>query len=211
MEGKSGWIRHQQSLVDYEVLSSMVAELMTEYESSLAVDSPVDTPASAHATIGINDTIVDHDWVSLSGLTRVIRHGSSASLSALLNQMPDAVAEEFQVIHCGKLVFSFCNYRWQQRQREELLARTSSSISLPMLCLVELLHYHKVRMTSWQRRYCQSNQGEIDVLSSMLLQVAQADSAESAEPVKAMPRLPDDAITDQFFEEATTSRLMKLA
>lgn len=137
MEGRAIWIHQQQSRIGFDELSSMVSELMGIFEREESVSR--DAGSS--------------DWVSPSGVTRVVRHGSSAVLHSVLNQVPDAISTEYEVIHHGVMVFSWCEYLWPHLQRGNLCQRRAGQIKLPSLCLAELMYFHEQYDTSWLRRY----------------------------------------------------------
>lgn len=140
MEGRVTWIHQQQSQIGFDELSSMVSELMRLFEREAD-----DLRGDSHSS----------DWVSDSGLTRVVRHGSSASLHSMLRQQPDAVSFEYEILHCGVRVFQWCEYRWPHLQRRQLSQRQESRIVLPSTCLQELLQFHEQRRTPWLLRYRQ--------------------------------------------------------
>lgn len=144
MEGSAAWVHQQQSCIGFDELTSMVSELMGHYERK-----------QDHSAI-VDDTLTS-DWISPSGMTRVVRHGSSAALQNVLNQVPDAVSAEFEVIHCRIKVFSWCEYLWPHLQRSNACQRRSTQISLPSVCLDELLYFHEQHETSWLRRYQHAN------------------------------------------------------
>jgi hypothetical protein len=133
MEGRAGWVQQQLCAIGFDELTSMVSELMALHEHS--------------------EIECDHNWVSPSTHTRVIRHGSSASLFSVLNQVPDAVAAEYEVIHCGIKVFSWCEYRWPHLQSSDALQYPSGDVSIPEACLLELMQFHILHATAWLRRY----------------------------------------------------------
>ncbi|MGQ7846663.1 hypothetical protein ACUNV4_19430 [Granulosicoccus sp. 3-233] len=144
MEGRAAWLHQQQSCIGFDELTSMVSELMSLFVRE-----------QDHACV--SSGAASADWVSPSGLTRVIRHGSSAALHSVLNQVPDAIAAEFEVIHCDIPEFSWCEYLWPHLQRSNACQRQSMQISLPATCLVELMNFHEQHQTSWLRRYMMAN------------------------------------------------------
>jgi len=146
MEGRAAWIQQQQSCIGFDELTSMVSELMGHFEREQDQDRACSR--EEHLT---------SDWISPSGLTRVVRHGSSAALHSVLNQVPDAISAEFEVIHCGTKVFTWCEYLWPHLQRNNGCQRRSGQISLPTSCLVELMEFHERHETSWLRRYQHAN------------------------------------------------------
>ncbi len=140
MEARAGKVNQQHSAIGFVELTSMVSELMTVFERTQA------------------DEWVDHehltsDWVSPSALTRVVRHGSSASLHSVLNQIPDAISAEFEVIHYGIRVFSWREYLWPHLQGSNTCQDGSGQVELPATCLYELMAFHQEHGTSWLRRY----------------------------------------------------------
>lgn len=139
MQGRVSWIHQQQARIGFDELSSMVCELMQLFERE--ADAEGGTP------------ILKADWVSDSGLTRIVRHGSSASLQLVLQQEQDAVAAEFEILHCGSRVFAWSEYLWPGRQRRHLSRQRQSVITLPQTCLQELLQFHESRDSSWLSRY----------------------------------------------------------
>ena len=144
MDSRAAWLQQQQSCIGFDELTSMVSELMSLFVRE-----------QDHASAA-NDT-ESPDWISPSGLTRVVRHGSSAALHNVLNQVPDAVAAEYEVIHCDILEFSWCEYLWPHLQRSNASQRQAIQINLPTTCLVELMHFHEQQDTSWLRRYRLAN------------------------------------------------------
>lgn len=144
MEGRAAWLHQQQSCIGFDELTSMVSELMNLFVREQDHASHAGEPVSS-------------DWVSPSGLTRIVRHGSSAALHSVLNQVPDAIAAEFEVIHCDIKEFSWCEYLWPHLQRSNASQRQAVQISLPTSCLAELMNFHEERDTSWLRRYQRAN------------------------------------------------------
>ena len=140
MEARAGKVNQQQSSIGFVELTSMVSELMTVFERLQA------------------DEWLDHeqlssDWISPSALTRVVRHGSSAALFSVLNQTPDAISAEFEVIHCGLRVFSWCEYLWPHLQDCDTGQNQNGQVELPATCVYELMAFHEQYGTSWLRRY----------------------------------------------------------
>lgn len=140
MEARAGKVNKQQYAIGFVELTSMVSELMTVFERLQA------------------DEWVDHeqltsDWISPSAQTRVVRHGSSASLHSVLNQTPDAISAEFEVIHNGLRAFSWCEYLWPHLQNSDTCPDRSGLVELPATCLYELMAFHQEHGTSWLRRY----------------------------------------------------------
>lgn len=144
MEGRATWIHQQQSRIGFDELSSMVSELVSLFEREESASRDIDAS----------------DWVSPSGLTRVVRHGSSAALNSVLNQVPDAISTEYEVIHCGVMVFSWCEYLWPHLQRGNVCQRSVGQISLPSTCITELMEFHEQHDSSWLRRYYLANPEE---------------------------------------------------
>ena len=148
MEARAGKVNQQHSAIGFVELTSMVAELMTVFERTQA-DEWVDREQ------------LTSDWVSPSGLTRVVRHGSSASLHSVLIQTPDAISAEFEVIHCGLRVFSWCEYLWPHLHNGDKSHEGGGQVQLPATCLYELMAYHHEHGTSWIRRYRSSMMNEL--------------------------------------------------
>lgn len=207
MEGEANWMQQQQSVIAYDALTSMVAELMTVFELAAAgwatpENGDSDTPED------IDEDFPGHDWVSPSKLTRVIRHGSSASLYNLLNQIPNAIAEEFDVIHCGVKVVSWKEYRWPQLQSCDSLRYPSGQVSIPILCLNELMQFHETNATSWLRRFRLSGYNHVAAANRIPNQVSGPGNAPQSARVVQADSTP---ITLHQSPETRTSRLMKLA
>ncbi|ASJ70138.1 hypothetical protein [Granulosicoccus antarcticus] len=140
MEVMPAWIQQQESVIGFVELTSMVSELMVVFEGEQSDDWAEEGQSGS-------------DWVSPSTLTRVIRHGSSASLHSVLNQVPDAVSAEFEVIHDNSKVFSWCEYLWPHLRSRELVQERSEQIKIPVKCFYEMMSFHQERSTSWLRRY----------------------------------------------------------
>lgn len=140
MEVMPGWVHQQESVIGFVELTSMVSELMVVFESLQTDD-------------WVEEEQLSCDWVSPSSLTRVVRHGSSASLHSVLNQVPDAVAAEFEVIHDNIRVFSWCEYLWPHLQSKQPVVERCEKIRIPVKCFYEMMSFHQQRKTSWLRRY----------------------------------------------------------
>lgn len=140
MEVMPGWIHQQESVIGFVELTSMVSELMVVFERAQSDD-------------WVEDGQLNSDWVSPSTLTRIVRHGSSASLHSVLNQVPDAVSAEFEVIHDNNRVFSWCEYLWPHLQSSELVQDRCEQIKIPVKCFYEMMSFHQERSTCWFRRY----------------------------------------------------------
>lgn len=140
MQLRAGKIDQQRTTMGFAELSSMVAELMTVFERTQADE-------------WVDHELLTSDWLSPSGLTRIVRHGSSASLHSVLNQTPDAISAEFEVIHRGSRVFSWCDFLWPHLQNSETCQSQCGEVELPAMCLQELMAFHQHYATSWFRRY----------------------------------------------------------
>ena len=140
MEARAGKANQQKYAIGCAELTSMVSELMTAFERTQADE-------------WIEHEQLTSDWISPSALTRVVRHGSSASLHSVLNQTPDAISAEFEVIHCGHRVFSWCEYLWPHLQDSDTCPDRGGQVELPATCLYELMAFHQKHGTSWLRRY----------------------------------------------------------
>jgi hypothetical protein len=136
MERKAGWVQQRQSGIGFNELSSMVAELVSQFEQRRNIDN-VHTP----------------DWVSPSTRTNIIRHGSSSSLYSLLNQVPSAVSSEYEVLYRGAQVFTWSEYLWPHLQQSDARHNRSRTVYLPQSCLNELMDFHVRNNTPWLQRY----------------------------------------------------------
>jgi ABC-type Fe3+ transport system substrate-binding protein len=143
MEGRAGWFRHHQSSIEFDLLTGMVAELVAVFELQ-----------QAHETAGEGPDVTD--WVSPTGLTRVIRYGSSAQLRSVLMQAAGAVSAEYEVLHCGNKAFSWRDYLWPSLQASDSLLYPTGQVAIAASCLQELMQFHEKHATSWQRRYLAS-------------------------------------------------------
>lgn len=135
MKVSAGWMQQRQSGIGFNELSSMVSELIANFERQSTVQLSQDAPWSP-------------DWVSPSSRTRVIRHGSSAALHSVLMQTPDTVSAEYEVLHRGLRVFTWCEYLWPQHQRERQELHSGKHY-LPQDCLDELMDFHVRNHTHW--------------------------------------------------------------
>lgn len=138
MEGNTGWMQHRQSGIGFTELTSMVAELVSQFEQKQNADN-------THSP----------DWVSTSTRTRVIRHGSSSSLSSLLNQVPNAISAEYEVLYRGDQVFTWSEYLWPHLCQSDARHNRSRTVYLPQSCLNELMGFHEQHNTLWLQRYRQ--------------------------------------------------------
>ena len=144
--------RRLQSMtgLSFEVLSSMVAELVDHFERRSVA----------------NET--GFDWESPSARTRVVRFGASSCLASVLSQDPEAVAKEFQLSYCGVLIFNWNEYRWPHLLSEDRKVPDLDYIDLPQNCIDELMDYHITMQTSWLYRY-QTAIGNLDQNGSSTL------------------------------------------
>lgn len=133
MQSAIDW-QHQSSGIDFDVLSSMISELVRHHESQLMGDE------------------LNLDWESPSSLTRIVKYGTSGSLYNVINQVPDAIAAEYQLSYKGVAVFSWCEYRWPHLH-DRYQSRPHQMINLPDGCFDELMRYHIDTDSSWLRRY----------------------------------------------------------
>ncbi|NND90682.1 MAG: hypothetical protein HKN42_07430 [Granulosicoccus sp.] len=143
MEGRASRVHPPYTSIGFDELTSMVAELIAMFELGL-VDVRTDSPAQTGYECG---------WISPDARTQVIRHGSSVAMHSVLQQVPGAVSAEFEVIHDGVKVFSWCEYRWPNLQPGDALRYPSGEIELPVDCLSELLQFHVEHHTAWLARY----------------------------------------------------------
>ena len=139
MKVSAAWMQQRQSVISFDELSSMVSELMANFERH----------SVEQAT---QNGFWSPDWVSPSCRTRVIRHGSSASLHSVLMQVPDTISAEYEVLHRGLRVCTWCEYLWPQHRgdRQEL---HSAKHYLPQDCLDELMNFHVQNNTHWLTCY----------------------------------------------------------
>jgi len=125
----------------------------------------------------LHDSSWSPDWVSPTTRTRVIRHGSSASLHSVLIQAPDAISAEYEVLYRGARVFSWCEYLWPQLREQNRDIQTGMHY-MPQDCLDELLDFHVRHGTHWlncyQRKLSFDRAIEVDKVGVM----AQADCIE---------------------------------
>ena len=140
MEGTAHWVQSAQSVMDYGVLTSMVAELM-HYHEVLTDECQAE------------ERVVKADWTSPSGDTQVRRHGSSASVQSLLIQVPDAIRAEYEVIYQGRKVFSWREYLWPHLQVDAHGDTAMPQLILPTACLAELMQFHQLHATQWLSRF----------------------------------------------------------
>ena len=154
MERKTGWVQQRQSGIGSNELTSMIAELVAQFEKSPTTDI-------THSP----------DWVSPSTRTRVIRHGSSSSLFSVLNQVPSAISAEYELLFRGIQVFTWSEYLWPHLHQSAATHNRSLTVYLPESCLNELMDYHVQHNTHWLQRYrakLQSDRAvEIDKISIM--------------------------------------------
>lgn len=137
MESRSAWVQQHRSGISFDELSSMVAELVTWFESEHRAAAPANAA----------------DWQSPSARTRVVRNGSSASLHSLLNQVPDAVAAEYYVLYLGTRVFTWREYLWPHLNSSDANRFADGMVYLPEDCLNELMDFHVRNDTPWLRRF----------------------------------------------------------
>ena len=127
--------------LSFEVLSSMVAELVDDNERRGVANE------------------VGFDWESSSTKTRVVRYGARSCLASVLTQKPDAIAKEYQLSYRGVLIFAWHEYRWPHLLSEDRKVPNQHYIDLPQNCIDELMDYHIRMETSWLYRYQASTQG----------------------------------------------------
>lgn len=133
MQGASDW-QCQPSGIEFEVLSSMISELVLHHERQELSDDE------------------NLDWESPSSRTRVVKYGSSGNLYNVVNQVPDSIATEYQLSYQGTPVFSWHEYRWPHLQNNQQV-HARKAIYLPQDCVDELMRYHVDADTSWLSRY----------------------------------------------------------
>ncbi|MFK7995111.1 MAG: hypothetical protein AB8B87_13285 [Granulosicoccus sp.] len=126
--------QNQPSVLGFDVLSSMISELVRHHERRLTGDEP------------------SLDWQSPSAFTRIVKFGTSGCLFNVVNQVPDAVAVEYQLLYKDAPVFAWCEYRWPHLH-DKHQAQAHKSIEIPQGCLDELMAYHIDADTSWLGRY----------------------------------------------------------
>ena len=136
MEGNTGWVQQRQSGIGFNALTSMVAELVSQFEQS-------QIPDNTHSP----------DWVSPSTRTRIVRHGSSSSLSSLLNQVPSAISAEYEVLYRSVQVFTWSEYLWPHLHQSDARYNRSRTVYVPQSCLCELMDFHAQNQTPWLQRY----------------------------------------------------------
>ncbi|MFK7859126.1 MAG: hypothetical protein AB8B64_09905 [Granulosicoccus sp.] len=151
MQSANDWQR-QPSDVDFEVLSSMISELVRHHEQQLTGDE------------------YSLDWESPSARTRIVKFASTANLYNVVNQIPNAVAVEYQLIYEGVPVFSWHEYRWPHLQdTQQSLSEPIAGV--PQACIDELMRYHLNANTSWLSRYrnrlCRKRPTQIDEVGVM--------------------------------------------
>lgn len=126
----------RQSSVSFDVLSSMVAELVKHHER--------------YGDIATEQL----DWQSSTKLTQIICYSSCASLHPILNQVPDAIAAEYKLIHKSGTVHQWKEYRWPHLQATRSVRNSAPEmLAVPDLCFSELLNYHQDAQTGWLDRY----------------------------------------------------------
>lgn len=136
MKASADWLQAPYSLIRFDALTSMVAELVEWHESQ---------PSCLSGS--------EPDWLSVSGNTRVRRHGSAVNLVSVLNQVPDATSSEYEIIFKGERAFSWVEYVWQSMHRDQQLEQGLTEVELPTSCLNELMAFHTSRNTAWLQRF----------------------------------------------------------
>lgn len=130
-----GELQHLNVQISVDVLSSMVRELVADFEQHKVHES------------------VDLHWISDSGATQVFRYGSSPGLHHVLNQDPTAVVAEYELHFCSESIFSWTEYLWPHLQPGETKRHSSRMVLLPKVCADELWDFHKQADTQWLARY----------------------------------------------------------
>lgn len=151
--------QHHFSIVDFDVLRSMIIELVRHHERQLTGDEP------------------SLDWESSSSRTCIVKYGNSGSLYHIINQDPDAIAAEYQLRFDSVPVFSWHEYRWPHLH-DKHQRRPHQSIHLPDSCLQELMQYHIDADTSWLQRYRASLRLDRTAKVNEISVVTEADSIE---------------------------------
>lgn len=161
MEGNTGWVQQRQSGIGFNELTSMIAELVAQFEKS-------PTTNITHSP----------DWVSPSTRTRVIRHGSSSSLFSVLNQVPSATSAEYELLFRGVQVFTWSEYLWPHLHQSDARRSRSLMVYLPQSCLTELMEYHVQNNTHWLQRYRTKLQSDRAIEIDKISVVTQTDRIE---------------------------------
>lgn len=123
--------KQQPTGFSFEVLSSLVVELVDHYERHF------------HA----NETC--NNWESPSSRTKVTRYGTRSDLRHVLIQQADAIAMEYQLSYRDVIVYSWYEYRWPQLCSEDRKTLNEQFIDLPQACVDELMNYHIQMKTPW--------------------------------------------------------------
>lgn len=168
----SGWMQQQQSEMGFDVLSSMVTELVALFEVRCR-----ESEGSGNDTWADQSPDWNPDWLSPSSRTRIIRYGSRASLHSVLNQTPDTITAEYDVLFRGALVFNWCDYQWPQLQKLGNSNR-SGIVSIPTGCLDELMAFHLHHNTPWLHRYNSTLRRDSFIEIDKISIVAQTDYIE---------------------------------
>jgi len=123
----------QMRSVDVDEMALSVSQLVEIFEASADYDSQTKP-----------------DWVSMSGLTKVVRNGHSAFATRSLAQQPDAVFAEYVVLHRDVVVFTYKDYVWPDLAQSEPVTQ---ACLIPALCFQELLNFHRCHDTRWYGEY----------------------------------------------------------
>ncbi len=149
MVSRAGWVQQQRTGISFDELTSMVAELVVCHEAAAALE----TTRAASVIESSTEPQWATDWCSASGRTRVVRHGSSASLHSVLNQVPDAISAEYDVLFLDACVFSWCDYLWPHLNPSDAHRYPDGMVYMPDACLTELMNFHVQHNTAWLRRF----------------------------------------------------------
>lgn len=123
-------------------LVQLITELMSDFESS--VDYDMSTGAN---------------WISPNGSTEVVHIGSCSAFRSTLIQDPDAVFNEYRVLHCGVPVFSWSDRLWPELSQEK---GSEAWCSLPVDCLYDLIAFHRQYKTRWIDRWVKQELSAVD-------------------------------------------------
>ncbi len=135
MPSKNTTVMPRHSLISFEVLSSMVEDLVDHYDRSCDIAS--------HAL----------DWESPTASTKIVRYGSSMNLHSMLNQVADSIVAEYQLRYRQTILYTWKDYRWPHLLDARTVRPTLDNIIVPDECLNELLTYHQNANTCWYNRY----------------------------------------------------------
>ncbi|MEE9319117.1 MAG: hypothetical protein V3U76_01610 [Granulosicoccus sp.] len=146
--------------IESEELIQLIVELMSEFEGSAEYDSSMGA-----------------SWVSADGQTEVCHHGSSGALRGTLVQDPDAVLNEYYILHCGVQVFCWRDLMWPELS---LTQELDAWCTLPVNCLYDLIAFHRQHKTRWNSRWVKQGMSAVDETRSTVSKV---------DKVNIMPKL----------------------